>query len=352
MLWFRATVLFEQQRVTEEIPVFQAISYLQPRFRTMWSFGAWHMAYNVSAHFFEIEDLTDDEVDDRRYQCFEIGEQFLRKGIKYNYYYYDLHWDLGFSVLYYKQYKLNKEKGWPREEETLHAALEEMRIASLFQPPLAEHPAYVGRIIAIVMREGGMLDDAYKMWHRLKTWPRKDQNMRLVEKHMSRVAETIETKQTEAYTLHLEKEEKLPEAYKAWYNLLNAAKDKKAELAANKVADPKDVRQTDEEIESYAENVARLEAALKEQGADVDSLQKAASEEKTPAALRERIDEHFQSLEQEAEKEHAADREETMTMYRELNKPAPKLDWWVLLFVPLLLLAAGHLILGKEVYAS
>jgi hypothetical protein len=39
-------------------------------------------------------------------------------------------------------------------------------------------------------------------------------------------------------------------------------------------------------------------------------------------------------------------------MYRELTKPVPGLDWWVLLFVPLLLLAMGNLVFGKETYAG
>ncbi len=352
MLWFRATVLFEQQRVTEEIPLFQAISYLQPRFRATWSFGGWHMAYNVSASFYDWKELTDEEVDDRRYQCFEIGEQFLRKGIKYNYYHYDLHWDLGFSILYYKIYRLNKEKGWPGEGEALRAALKEMSIASLFQPPLAEHPAYVGRIIAIVMKEGGMPDEAYKQWYRLKTWPHQHENMKIVEKHMKRVVETIKINDAKAYALALEKDEKLQNAYKAWYNLLTAANQKKVEIAEDKFADPRDIEKTDKDVESFTENVARLEEALKTVRVDVEPLQKAAAEQKTPPALRKRIDEHFNSLEKEATKEQAADKAETMRMYRELTKPAPRLDWWVMLFVLLLLLAAGRLIFGKETHAS
>jgi len=353
MLWFRATVLFEQQRVTEEIPLFQAISYLQPRFRATWSFGGWHMAYNVSASFYDRKDLTDEQVDDRRYQCFEIAEQFLRKGIKYNYYHYDLHWDLGFSILYYKIYRLNKEKGWPGGNEALRAALKEMRIASLFQPPLAQHPAYVGRIIAIIMKEGDMLDEAYKQWYRLKTWPHEQENLRIVAKHMKRVVETIKISDAKAYALALEKDEKLQDAYKTWYNLLTGAKQKKVELAEDKFSDPRDIKKTDKDVESFTENVARLGEALKKQRVDVEPLQKAAPEEKTPPALRKRIDEHFNSLEKEATKEQAADKAETMKMYRELTKAAPGLDWWwVMRFVLLLVLAAGRLIFGKETYAS
>ncbi|NQT82829.1 hypothetical protein HQ563_07395 [bacterium] len=352
MLWFRATVLFEQQRVTEEIPLFQAISYLQPRFRAMWSFGAWHMAYNVSAHFYDREDLTDEEVDQRRYDCFEIGAEFLRKGIKYNYYHYDLHWDLGFSILYYKSYKLIKEKGWPGEEEALRAALKEMMIASLFQPPLARHPPYVRRIIAIVMREGGMLDDAYRMWYRLKHWPEEDQNIKLVERHMKRVIENIQSADTKAFALDLENEAKLAEAYKVWFNLLTAAKQDKLKLAENKWSDPRDREQTDKDIESLTETLNLLEKALKQQETDVQSLQKAALEEGTPQAIRERIDKHFQALQELATEEHAADIAKTKEMYRELTKPAPGLDLWVLLFIPLLSLAAGYLIFGKELHAS
>jgi hypothetical protein len=352
MLWFRITVLFQQGRVTEEIPLFQAISLLQPRFRATWAFGAWHMAYNVSAYFFEREDLSDEEVDDRRYRCFKIAEDFLRKGINYNYYHYDLHWDLGFSILYYKQYKLCKEKGWPEEGEALRAALKEMKVASLFQPPLAVNPAYVGRIIAIVMKEGGMLDDAYKMWYRLKNWPREDQNMRLVEKHMKRVVAAIIIEQTKAYALDLEKEGNFADAYKTWYKLLTDEKKRQAELAEDQWADSREVKLAEDNVQSFAESAGRLEDALKQDNQDIPSLQRAALQEETSPALRKRIDNHFRSLEEQAAKELAADRAETRTMYRKLTKPAPGLDWWVLLFVPFVLLAVGRLIFGKETYAS
>jgi len=352
MLWFRATVLFQQGRVTEEIPLFQAISYLQPRFRAMWSFGAWHIAYNVSAHFYDRKDLTDDQVDEYRLRCFEIGEEFLRKGIKYNYYHFDLHWDLAFSILYYKQYKFLKEKGWPRQEEVLVSALKEMKIASLFQPPLAVHPAYVDRIMAIVMKEGGMFEDAYRIWYRLKRWPKEDENMGLVRRRMNRVVETIEKDDAKAYALELEKEGKLPEAYKVWHNLLAAAEEKKAQLAQNPWADPQEMEQTEQEAQSFRESLTRLEAPLKGMQTDVESLRESALREGMPAGLRERIASHFQSLNSQAEREFWDDKKETDRMYHELTRPAPKLDWWILLYVPLLLLAAGHLISGKETYAS
>ena len=85
---------------------------------------------------------------------------------------------------------------------------------------------------------------------------------------------------------------------------------------------------------------------------DAAPLQNVSSEDPILAAARQRINTHLRSLEAQAENEHEADTSETVRMYRELTKPAPKLDWWVLLFVPLLLLAAGYLIGGKEIHAS
>ncbi len=384
MLWFRAMVLFEQQRVTEEIPLFQAISYLQPRFRATWSFGGWHMAYNVSAHFYDREDLTDEQVDDYRYQCFKIGEEFLRKGIEHNYYHYDLHWDLGFSVLYYKEYRLLKEKGWAGEQEALQAALDEMNIAALFQPPLAWHPAYVDRIIAIIMREGGMLEEAYKRWHRLahlppdenriieiimreggmgreeaykarasqKNWSQENQDMHMVKKHMDRVVERIAVEETRSYAMDLEKEKNFTEAYSVWYKLLIDSREKQKQLAADKLADADSVMQAEKDVQAFSENVAKLGEVLKNQGVDLEALERGSLKEGAVPALRERIERRFASLQQDAEKDREADMAKTMRMYRELTKPAPKLDWWVLLLVPLLLLAVGFLISGKEAYAS
>lgn len=353
VLWFRATVLFQEGKVTEMIPVFQAISYLQPRFRATWSFGAWHMAYNVSADFYERPNLTDEQVDDYRFQCFEIGEEFLRKGIEHNYYHYDLHWDLGFSILYHKQYKLAKEKGWEEEERILQDVLEEMKIAALFQPPLAQHPAYVDRIIAIVMREAGMLEESYKIWYRLARWHEEEQNMNVVRKHTNRVVERIEIEDAEAYGAELEREGKLGEAYRVWYYLLTEAKKKQARLAEDRLADPDLVGQTDKDVETFSQNVQKLEGALSQAGRDVKALQEGLSEQGRPPELEERIKQHFRRLEEQAEKDHVEDRGKTMAMYRDLTKRAPKLDWWVKwLYVPLLLLGAGYLIFGKESYAS
>jgi hypothetical protein len=352
MLWFRAMLLFEGNRVTEEIPVFQAIAYLQPRFRSTWSFGAWHIAYNVSAHFYERKDLTDHQVDRYRFDCFKIGEEFLRRGIESNYYHYDLHWDLGFSILYYKQYKLIKEKGWPGEKEALQAAIEEMKIASLFQPPLATHPAFVERIIAVVMKEGGMLEDAYKMWYRLQHWPKKDENLNVVRKHMDPVVDRIRLQDAISYALELENDKKLAEAYRVWYYLLVESESKKAKLSAEKYPDAELLKEAEKDVESISKNTAKLEKALADQGADIKSLQDQSLKEGIPQALQGRIDSHLRSLEDQATKEHEADTEKTLSMYRELTRPAPKLDWWVFLFVPLLLLTGGYLMFGRETYAS
>jgi hypothetical protein len=352
VLWYRSTVLFSEQKVTEMIPVLQAISYLQPRFRSTWSFGAWHMAYNVSADFYDRKDLGDEDVDRYRYRCFEIGEAFLRKGIENNYYHYDLHWDLGFTILYYKKYKLLKEKGWAGEKEALDAALKEMKIAYLFQPPLAEHPSYVPRLTAVIMREGGMLDEAYKIWYRLKTWPREDENMKLVDKNTKSIVENITLEITKDYALELETGGKVAEAYKVWCLLLDGAKKKKEELAKDPLASPQTVEETDRNVELFSTNAEKLAEALTEQGASPETIQKTALEEGTPLALRRKIDDHFQALQKQAEADKAADEAETMKMYRDLTKPAPRLDSWVFLYVPLLFLAMGYLMFGKEVHAS
>jgi len=186
----------------------------------------------------------------------------------------------------------------------------------------------------------------------LDPWRQHHQNMKLVMKHMSRLVRNIKVQDTQSYALDLDRDGNLAEAYKIWYNLLQAAKDRKAEFAQDTWSDPADIRQTDKDIESFTENVERLEEALKKDAVDVQSLQNAALQEGTPPALQERIGRHLQSLEEQAGKDHADDKAETMRMYRDLTRPAPRLDWWVLLFVPLLLLAAGYLIFGKEVYAS
>jgi hypothetical protein len=296
--------------------------------------------------------LTDEQVDDYRFQCFKIGEEFLRKGIEHNYYHYDLHWDLGFSIIYYKQYKLAKEKGWKEQETILQEALEEMKIAALFQPPLAQHPPYVDRIIAIVMREGGLYDDAYKVWYRLDRHQQEEQNMNLVKKHMPRVVDTIEVEDAKAYAAKLEAEGKSSEAYKLWYYLLTEATERLASLKADPIADPESVRTTERDLQEFPRNVQVLGEALARQGLNLESLQQAALEEGRPPELVEEIKEHFRRLEKEADEEEKESRRETMEMYHELTKPAPALDWWVFLYIPLLVLAAGYLIAGRESYAS
>jgi hypothetical protein len=203
-----------------------------------------------------------------------------------------------------------------------------------------------------VMGEGGMLEESYKIWYRLARWHKKEQDMNLVRKHTARVVERIEIEDAETYAAALEEGGKLAEAYKVWYYLFTERQKRQSELAEDKLADPDIIKQTDNDVEKSSQNVQKLEKALAQRGTNVAPLQKAASKEGRPQELEERIKMHFRSLEQQAEKDREADREKTMSMYRDLTKPAPRLNWWVLLYVPLLLLAAGYLMFGKESYAS
>lgn len=196
-----------------------------------------------------------------------------------------------------------------------------------------------------------MLEEAYKVWYRLERWHSEEQNMNLVRKHMGRVAETIGLQDTTAYALTLEKEGKLEEAYKVWYNLLTDAQKKQASLAQDKWADPDLVKKVNDNVNSFTENLTRLGEAVEKQGADPESLKKAVLEEGPPPKLQEQISQHFRNLAAQAEKDEEADRAKTNQMWRKLTQAAPPLDPWVFLFVPLLFLAGGYLIFGKETYA-
>ena len=173
MVWWRLSSLFMEDKVVEEIPLFYYVSYLQPRFIETWDFGAWHIAYNVFAWFYRQEEFTDREVDEGQWRSVEIAENFIREGIKYNFYNYKLQWSLGYSILYQKAYKHAKAYGYPDYLQYLYKAIEEIKLASL-----RPHPDYVDRAIGWLYREAAEeekdpykkqknLEEEYKLWHRL-----------------------------------------------------------------------------------------------------------------------------------------------------------------------------------------
>jgi len=76
VLWLRAITMKQQGQYFEMVQLYDWIGKLEPRFDSVWSFGGWDMAYNVSVELPPGEE---------RWRWVQHGISFLRdQGLKYN----------------------------------------------------------------------------------------------------------------------------------------------------------------------------------------------------------------------------------------------------------------------------
>jgi hypothetical protein len=115
-LWLRIARVQEQGRYFELVQLADWITALEPRFTPAWSFHAWNLAYNVSAHFSDPKD---------RWRWVQHGIRMLRdRGLVLNSTDAQLYWELGWLF----QHKIGLDldaahitykSAWAREMATL-----------------------------------------------------------------------------------------------------------------------------------------------------------------------------------------------------------------------------------------
>lgn len=131
LLWIEAHAAWERADWSRMLLLFEAVTTLQPRSMTFWDMAAWHMAWNASVAVTHDPRITREAlVLQAQQEYYELGEQFLLRGIRNNPDRYLLHERLG--LLYREKFKDHCR------------AAEQYRRAAEFE----EAPAFVRRMAA------------------------------------------------------------------------------------------------------------------------------------------------------------------------------------------------------------
>ncbi|HNQ34915.1 MAG TPA: hypothetical protein PKN80_02500 [bacterium] len=143
LLWLQVESLFHSGQHYKMLPLFQSITFLQPKFITPWAVGGWHMAYNIS-----VKAKNEEE----KQFWIKHGVDFLAEGIKNNPERYDLYFELGWTYF-------NKVKDYAN-------AVKYFELAAKFP-----RPEYVDDVLAHAYEENGQIKEAIATWERILAGP-------------------------------------------------------------------------------------------------------------------------------------------------------------------------------------
>jgi len=139
LLWLQVETLFHSGQMYKMLPIFKAVTFLQPNFITPWAVGGWHLAYNISV-------MAKTEEEKKRW--IQAGLDFLKEGISYNPERYDLYFELGWT--YY-----HKVKNYAETVKYLELACKFPR------------PEYVDDVLAHAYEKNGQIDKALAKWREI-----------------------------------------------------------------------------------------------------------------------------------------------------------------------------------------
>ncbi len=140
LLWLQVHHCWHSGQHYRMLPLFNAITFLQPHFITPWAVGGWHMAYNIYVMM---------KTEEEKNYWLQTGLDFLKKGIEYNPNRYDLYFELGWT--YY-----HKAKNY-------HKAIVYFEKAIKFP-----HPNYVDSCLAHAYAKNGEIDKSIKHWEHIR----------------------------------------------------------------------------------------------------------------------------------------------------------------------------------------
>jgi len=135
MLWIRANDFFHTGDYEPIIPLTRMITWLDPHQLTVYSVGAWHLAYN----FVDIAERAD-----RRYLI--PGMAFLEEGIRNNPTFWDLYFEMGFTMYFNKVIDYNQAAVWLRKAQERGA------------------PGRVQRTLAHALDKAGRVEECIAQW--------------------------------------------------------------------------------------------------------------------------------------------------------------------------------------------
>lgn len=136
LLWLNMETFWHSGQHYKMLPLLESVSWLQPRYITVWAVGGWHMAYNVYA---AVKDPKEKQF------WYNNGVSFLKKGIVYNPDKYDLNFELGWT--YY-----HKGKDYSNAVRYFERAVK------------FPHPDYVDDVLAHAYEKNGQIKKAIERW--------------------------------------------------------------------------------------------------------------------------------------------------------------------------------------------
>ncbi len=140
LLWLQIEDMHHQGKVHQMLPLFRAVTYLQPQYINPWVVGGWHMAYNISIRF---KDTEEEQF------WIDTGIEFLKEGITYNPERYDLYFELGWTYHH-------KVRNYAK-------AAEYFEIATRFP-----RPEYVDNLLAHALFRAGEEEAAMAKWREIR----------------------------------------------------------------------------------------------------------------------------------------------------------------------------------------
>ena len=167
LLYLKTDELWQQGKWEQMLPLYRAITVLQPNYPEYWSAAGFHLAWDLS-----FSAKTNEE----RLKYLNQGIEFLKEGLSYNPDIYKLYFEIAF--IYDQKFKDYDE------------AVKWYRKAVKFPG----HPVFIDRLIAHSLKKKGDLEGAYQEWLRLrKVYPDDDYHQKIVERHLRIIEEEIKS---------------------------------------------------------------------------------------------------------------------------------------------------------------
>jgi len=165
LLYLKADEFWQEEKWEETLPLYRAITILQPHYVDYWSLAGFHFAWDMV--FREKK-----EEDKEKYS--KLGIEYLKEGLSYNPDVYKLYFDLGFTY----DHKL----------KNYDEAIKWYKKATEF----SEHPQYIDRAIAHNLRKKGDLRSAHQEWLKLKElYPNDAYHQEIVDLNLKIVEEEL-----------------------------------------------------------------------------------------------------------------------------------------------------------------
>lgn len=164
-LYLKADEFWQEEKWEEMLPLYRAITILQPHYVDYWSTAGFHLAWNLP---FAVE--TEEE----KQKYIRQGIDFFKEGLSYNPDVYQLYFDLAF-IYDHKLKNYDEAVKWYKKAIEFHG-----------------HLPYVDRAVAHNLRKKGDLQAALQEWVKLKSlYPDDQYHQEIVEKNLKIVEEEI-----------------------------------------------------------------------------------------------------------------------------------------------------------------